>query len=361
MAASSEIRFKIGADTSALSKAFVGLQSVAATAGAQIQKKLGLKDAMKGIFQGIGIGSVEAISQAIVRPFELGYERAKDMLGVTTRLREITTAEITAGAGRNVILRETKREINDLNTDIGLQRQLVADLNGNPLTFTNPTSLAMLREAEQTLGNLIVRQAELTSKLTTEEKIREKTVNDWARGQITLEEINNAELRDAGERVKIQIRLNALVADYNRLAKRGDTKTAAGDANVASQFALRAQLAQLDKQAREQRSATLSGLGQSVAGTRTGGRSEAQRLADRGASRLATAESAAMSGASPAYIAALTAQANRDFKTVGGKIGTATSGVAKTDANDLGSQLVAANQTLKNIEKNLAPTKVAPR
>ena len=58
MAASSEIRFKIGADTSALSKAFVGAQSVAAAAGARLQKTFGLKDAMKGIFQGIGIGSV---------------------------------------------------------------------------------------------------------------------------------------------------------------------------------------------------------------------------------------------------------------------------------------------------------------
>jgi hypothetical protein len=388
MPASSEIRFKIGGDTTALSKEFAALPAKAAAAGAAagkayagrmtaattaapggfardinsvLDRKFGFKDAIKGILQGIGIGSVEAISQAIVRPFELGYERAKDMLGVTTRLREITTAEITAGAGRNVILRETKREINDLNVDISMQRQLIDDLNSNPLTFTNPTSLGLLREAEKELGNLQVRQAELNSKLTTEDKIREKTSREVARQQNLLEDLNQAELQNAGERVKLQIRLNALIAEYNRLAKRGDAPTAAADANVGKQFEIQRQLAILDKQAREQGSATLSAIGQSVAGTRTGGRSEAQRLADRGASRLSAAQQAAMSGGSPAYIAALTRTGNADFRTVGAAVRKATSKVDKADANDLGGQLITANETLKKIEKNLAPSKVAPR
>ena len=71
--------------------------------------------------------------------------------------------------------------------------------------------------------------------------------------------------------------------------------------------------------------------------------------------RLAQADRAIRSGNSPAFVAQLAAQANRDFKSAGGKVAASTSGVGEGDANDLGGQLVKANETLKAIEKNLAP------
>ena len=114
-------------------------------------------------------------------------------------------------------------------------------------------------------------------------------------------------------------------------------------------------LALLNKQAREDRSGALSALGQSLTGGTVGRRSERERIADRGATRLAQADAAIRSGNSPAFVAQLAAQANRDFKSAGGKVGASTSGVAKGDANDLGGQLMKANETLKAIEKNLMP------
>lgn len=59
MSASNEVRFKIGADTSALSRGFAQAQSIAAAAGQQIHKKLGLGHAMKSMVLAVGIGIPE--------------------------------------------------------------------------------------------------------------------------------------------------------------------------------------------------------------------------------------------------------------------------------------------------------------
>lgn len=360
MAFSNEVRFKIGADTSALSKGFVAAQSIAATAGQQIQKKLGLKDAFKGLMQGIGIGSVQGITDLITRPFELGYERAKDILGLTTRLREITTAEITAGAGRVTVVRETQREIKDLNRDIEIQQQLVTDLNANPLNFVSPQGMALMREAETELTALKVRQAELQSKLTTDAKALRRETAAWNRQESLNADLAEAELRDAGDREKMQIRMNALVKEYAVIKKEGDLGTKRDGDNISAQFALQRQMAQLDKQAREQRAATLSSLGQSLATgqnlpLRPRGRSEAERIADRGAAFQAQADRAIRTGQNPDYVAQLTSQANRDFTAAGERVRAATTQVAKPDATALNGELIKANQILAAIEKNLQP------
>lgn len=64
MAASEEIRFKIGADTSALSAGFAKAASIAATAGKQIEKKLGLQDAFKASAVALGL-SVDKIANKL--------------------------------------------------------------------------------------------------------------------------------------------------------------------------------------------------------------------------------------------------------------------------------------------------------
>lgn len=356
MAFSSEVRFKIGADTSALSKAFVAAESAAATAGAIIHKKLGMKHLFQGLLQGIGIGSVESIANLVARPFEIAYERSKDVLGLTSRLREISTAEIVATGGQVAALREMRREVKDLNVDIEIQQKLVHDLESNPLTFINERSLTMLREAEHELTALKVRQAEVQSKLTMAIKTQQRETQAAVRADSATLDINDAELRSAGEREKLQIKLNYLQREYVVLAKQGNAETAAGRQNTRDQWATRHQMAMLDKTAREQQSAELVKIGTSVADKPKGrGRSETERIAARGAERVAQAREAARKGESPDFVARLTALGARDLKTAGERIDIATGKVAREDAMSLKGELVSANQTLKDISKNLSP------
>lgn len=71
MAASSEIRFKIGGDTSALSRAFVQAESIAAAAGKQLNKKLGMEDAFKSAVLAIGL-SIDKIAEKVGEIFSGG-------------------------------------------------------------------------------------------------------------------------------------------------------------------------------------------------------------------------------------------------------------------------------------------------
>lgn len=459
MAASSEIQYKITGNTTSLKRSFAEIPGEAkkatdkaqkemsrleifgktarASIGSVLDKKFGFKDAIKGVFQGIGIGSVDAITTLVVAPFQRGAEQAKAMAALTGDLFANTLRWTGVLGGPTRELENQVRQANELTRDIAAQRQLIADLNANPLNLITAGGRAALTEAEAGLNELIKKQAELTTDVqiavlqenrrtaalqrsaanaeslanielqhgiearVTAEKLRQlreeynvlvkegalpsvlqanrneqaalenaakiarrntaEKIADIDRAANAQEEAAQAELRDAGDLEKLYIRLNALRYEGRVIASRTGANSPEAAANLAERNAVNNQIALLQKTAAAQQSATLSGLGQSVAGTRTGGRSEAQRLADRGASRLSAAQAAAMSGTSPAYVAALAAQANRDFKTAGGKVSTATSGVAKSDSNDLGNQLIAANQTLKAIEKNLAPTKVPLR
>jgi hypothetical protein len=431
MAASSEIRFKIGADTSALSKAFVGAQSVAAAAGARLQKTFGLKDAMKGIFQGIGIGSVGTITDLVVAPFERGAEKAKAMAAMTGELLGQTLRYIGAVGGARKQLEQQAKQVNELNRDIAMQRQLVADLNANPINLITPGGRTAITEAEIGLNTLIAKQAEIAtnvdiavleenrrttalqrsavsaralaqlqlidaaegqkfaerrkaleietqelrkqgalpsvlqanlnaiSAIRTEEHLYSKAIrerqDDIKRASRAQQEAAALELADAGDRAKAQQKLNALRREYDVIVKRkGKTSPEAAE-NRMQQTGLGSTLALLNKQAQEDQSGALSSIGQGLTGAPVGRRSERERIADRGATRLAQADRAIRSGNSPAFVAQLAAQANRDFKSAGGKAAASTSGVASGDANDLGSQLVKANETLKAIEKNLVP------
>jgi hypothetical protein len=431
MAASSEIRFKIGADTSALSKAFVGAQSVAAAAGARLQKSFGLKDAVKGIFQGIGIGSVSTITDLVVAPFQRGAEQAKAMAALTSDLFGQTLRYIGVVGGATKQLEQQTKQVNELNRDIAMQRQLVADLNANPINFLTDGGRTAITEAETGLNTLIAKQAEIATNvqiavleenrrtealqrsavsaralaqlqlmdaaegrkfaerrnaleiegqnlrkqgalpsvlqanrnaiadIVIAEQLHNKTIkdrlSDLARTSRAQKEAAALELADAGDRAKAQQKLNALRREYDVIVKRKGRGSPEAEENRMQQTGIGNTLALLNKQAREEQSGALSSLGQGLTGGTVGRRSERERIADRGAARLAQANSAIRSGNSPAFVAQLAAQANRDFKSAGGKVAASTSGVAKGDANDLGGQLMKANETLKAIEKNLMP------
>jgi hypothetical protein len=75
MSASSEIRYKIGGDTSALSRSFAQVESVAAAAGRSIHRKLGMKDAFKSGVLALGL-SVEKLSEQVAEMFTGGSQEA---------------------------------------------------------------------------------------------------------------------------------------------------------------------------------------------------------------------------------------------------------------------------------------------
>lgn len=94
MAASSEVRFKIGADTSALSRAFTTAESIAAAAGKQIQKKFGLQDAFKSSMLTMGVSiekAIEAIAEMATGGPQEVWKSALDAANDSARIIEEST------------------------------------------------------------------------------------------------------------------------------------------------------------------------------------------------------------------------------------------------------------------------------
>ena len=103
----------------------------------------------------------------------------------------------------------------------------------------------------------------------------------------------------------------------------------------------------------------LQGIGSSISthspAKRVRGRTEAERIADRGVAFRAQAEEAARHGASAQYVAQLAGLGERDLTAAGRRIAKSTSLVGDNAAT---SGILESAKSLKNIEKNLEPTKI---
>lgn len=171
-------------------------------------------------------------------------------------------------------------------------------------------------------------------------------------------ELSKAQLRDAGEVEKKQIRLNALRRDYDVIKKRSGINSPELEANRNQQRALIGEISVDRRNAGRERRETLAELGSSLEtgrGTtpRSRGRSERERIADRGASYRMQAEEAMRTGKSPEYVARLTKMATRDTEKAGK---SAANALKQIDKNDPAvGQLIRISKTLDNIDKNLAP------
>lgn len=193
---------------------------------------------------------------------------------------------------------------------------------------------------------------------------QEKT-EDLKREQRLNDELTKAELRDAGEVEKKQIRLNALRREYEVLKKRTGAASPEVEANRNEQRRLGNEIKIDTKKAARELNNTLAGVGSDLAGRnpdrgpqlRPRGRSEMERIADRGAGYRQQAEEAARTGRSPEYVARLASMANRDLTSAGRKLGDATAEVATGDASALGGLFTKAVTELEKINKSLAPTK----
>lgn len=237
MAFGSEIRFKIGGDTSALSKAFVQAQSVAATAAQQIRKKFELKDAFKGLMQGIGIGSVDAVANAVLAPFQAAEERARKMASLTGDLLQTTLRTIGAIGGPSRELSIKQQQVRDMTRDIEDQKKLIGELRSNPLTFLREESRALLSQAEDELSNMIKRQAELGAEIQIAVVQENRRTQSLQRQAELQGQLHDAEMRYGSAFEKIQLRKRALQEEYNQLQKQGALPSTL-QANLNEQAAL---------------------------------------------------------------------------------------------------------------------------
>jgi hypothetical protein len=242
MAFGPEIRFKIGGDTSALSRAFTGLQSVAAAAGARIQKSFGLKDAMKGVFQGIGIGSVQQVADMIQAPFRRAMESARDQAALNEDLMEGTFRTIAAIGGPARELEIKKRQFSDLSGDIAKMRVEIAKLNANPLNLFSDSAQQLIREQEQAVNALIKKQADIGAEIHIGVEMENRRTAAIQRQMQLDGQLADNQLRHRAELMQFDQRLAHLQREYNILQKQG-ARPAALQQNIADQAAIKNQKA----------------------------------------------------------------------------------------------------------------------
>jgi hypothetical protein len=355
MAASNEIRFKIGADTSALSSGFAKAQSIAAIAGAQIQKKLGLRDAVKGMFVGLGIGSVDAISNIVVSPFRRGAEAAREMADLTSGLYQTTIRLFGAIGGPQKELELKQRQLRDISVDIQMAQKLASELESNPINFISQEGRDAMRQANQEVKTLIQKQADLNAEIEITKRSRAEAAAKIIRDARVEADVAKVQLERRGKLAELQARMNGLSREAVSLHKKfgGAGPEVAG--NLAQQAAIIDQIAILKSQAQQDAQQSTFNAGSAIAGAprrlRSRGKSEAERIATRGANYIQQAEEAARKGMSPSYVAKLTSLGERDMKAAGQKMQSATA-LVNSDSN-VKSAIINSASELKEIRKNL--------
>lgn len=182
---------------------------------------------------------------------------------------------------------------------------------------------------------------------------------DLVRSARLVSELTKAELRAAGDVEKKQIRLNALQRDYEVIKNRFGIGSNELLANRNQQDALRGEIDVDRKNASGARNSALFELGSSLTtgraiAPRRGGRSERERIADRGESYRMQAEDAVRTGKTPEYVARLNKLATRDTLAAGKAAEKTMKQIDKSDPAV--GQLIRIHKSLEEINKNLAPT-----
>lgn len=199
-------------------------------------------------------------------------------------------------------------------------------------------------------------------------KALQERVSDIDRARQADKELAAVELRNGSNVEKMLVRLTALRRDYDTLRKRNATSDRL-DENRRAQDAVRNDIRLAQRDARRELETRTVGYAQMLTGQNPGalraprvrGRSEMERIADRGAGYVRQAEEAARTGRSPEYVAQLAAMGSRDLKAAGGKLARQTAAVAPDDSRMLGSQLLEANRHLSEIAANLKPKAVGKK
>lgn len=383
MAFVSEIRARLGLDTTPFSRALTKTQAdvgrAAQDMGKKLQRSFGAGDLFKGLLQGIGIGSVQGIVDTITSGFRRGADDAERMNNESAAMLDIFRQQQLALAGQAQRFEILKKKVSEVNQDIKVQEKLVADLEANPINLISPGGREEVQRAKDELSRLRIEAAKADAQVQTEIAQNNRRIQDavFYEGQRSeLRKLELSQLNEESETIKeIQrTKLLLLQADQEalRVSRQGNYNSEKGAEIIGRQLALmgrmrvlEATLAKERSEARKKAARDLVALGQGAAGMPTGaggaattlrrrGRSESERLADRAAGNVAAAEEAIAKG-DPIRARNRAAAAAADFAKSGAMQARASAGISPEIAGQLGGKIGESVEVLKQINERLSP------
>jgi len=384
MAFVSEIRARLGLDTTPFSRALTKTQAdvgrAAQDMGKKLQRSFGAGDLFKGLLQGIGIGSVQGVVDTITSGFRRGADDAERMNNESAAMLDIFRQQQLALAGQAQRFEILKKKVSEVNQDIKVQEKLVADLEANPINLISPGGREEVQKAKDELSRLRIEAAKADAQVQTEIAQNNRRLQDavFYEGQRSeLRKLELSQLNEESETIKeIQrTKLLLLQADQEaaRISRQGNYNSEKGAEIIGRQLALmgrmrvlEATLAKERSEARKQATRDLVALGQGTAGMPTGsggaatalrrrGRSESERLADRAAGNVAAAEEAIAKG-DPIRARNRAAAAAADFAKSGAMQARASAGISPEIAGQLGGKIGESVEVLKQISERLSPS-----
>lgn len=385
MAFVSEIRARLGLDTTPFSRALTKTQADVGRAANDMGKKLrrsfGAGDLFKGLLQGIGIGSVQAIIDTVTAPFRRGAEDAERMANESAAMLDIFRQQQLALAGQAQRFDILKKKVSELNQDIKIQERVVAELNDDPLILISEDARTKLKEAKDELSRLRIEAAKADAQVKTEIALTNRRTDEWAAASLQREQMRKLELdllNEENETIKeiqrSELRLFQVSESLAAERKKGSISTSETNALLEEQSQLLDRITTLgrirakeDAAARQSALADAAALGQGMtgrpigggggraAGLRPRGRTESERIADRAALNLAATQDALAKG----DVARAGSRANAaaaDFIRAGSMQARAAAGISPETANIIGGDIKAAVDSLKAIQSSLLPT-----
>lgn len=260
-----EVRFKIGADTSSLSRGFAQAQSVAAVAGKAIEKKLGLKDAFKSTVLALGIG-IDKIAEKIAEMWTGGSQEAwRSSLNAAQEasriIEESTLKRMNTLRQIEQLEKDIRRNAAQEDATPKKQEGFLSRMMNSPLaaltTLGASRGLAKLTGVgQETPADAHARAQEATAKrLAAEAKIeelKEKQAADVERVEAAMREISRLGMDDEGKALALQQEMEAAYAKVNEAARKGADTTALHLAALAKEKSLQEHLLAIEKKQTEE-------------------------------------------------------------------------------------------------------------
>ena len=385
MAFVSEIRARLGLDTTPFSRALTKTQAdvgrAAQDMGKKLQRSFGAGDLFKGLLQGIGIGSVQGIVDTITSGFRRGADDAERMNNESAAMLDIFRQQQLALAGQAQRFEILKKKVSEVNQDIKVQEKLIADLEANPINLISPGGREEVQRAKDELSRLRIEAAKADAQVKTEIALTNRRTDEWAAASLQREQMRKLELDlldEENETIKeiqrSELRLFQVSESLAAERKKGSISTSETNALLEEQSQLLDRITTLgrirakeDAAARQSALADAAALGQGMtgrpigagggraAGLRPRGRTESERIADRAALNLAATQDALAKG----DVARAGSRANAaaaDFIRAGSMQARAAAGISPETANIIGGDIKAAVDSLKAIQSSLLPT-----
>jgi hypothetical protein len=385
MAFVSEIRARLGLDTTPFSRALTKTQAdvgrAAQDMGKKLQRSFGAGDLFKGLLQGIGIGSVQGIVDTITSGFRRGADDAERMNNESAAMLDIFRQQQLALAGQAQRFEILKKKVSEVNQDIKVQEKLVAELEANPINLISPGGREEVQKAKDELSRLRIEAAKADAQVKTEIALTNRRTDEWAAASLQREQMRKLELDlldEENETIKeiqrSELRLFQVSESLAAERKKGSISTSETNALLDEQSQLLDRITTLGRirakeeaAARQSALADAAALGQGMtgrpigagggraAGLRPRGRTESERIADRAALNLAATQDALAKG----DVTRAGSRANAaaaDFIRAGSMQARAAAGISPEAANIIGGDIKAAVDSLKAIQSSLLPT-----